>query len=112
MFVLQAMVILIEWPWLALAPAAVLLAVWRLARSRLALAAAVLWALYAGYEYMMHFRVLCTGECNIRLDLILLYPLLLVLTLGALAHGAWRRTRSGMDTSTLNSASSPCRRRG
>ena len=34
------------------------------------------WCLYAVYEYLMYQRVLCTGECNIRIDLLLLYPVL------------------------------------
>jgi hypothetical protein len=95
MIVLQAMAILIEWPWLALAPAALLFVVWRLARSWLAAAASVLWLAYALYEYLMHLRVLCTGECNIRIDLIVLYPTLLAATLAALAHAArrWRQAR-------------------
>lgn len=24
------------------------------------------WVVYAGYEWLMYLRVLCTGECNIR----------------------------------------------
>ena len=41
---------------------------------------AVIWAAYAWYEYLMHTRVLCSGECNIRVDLLLIYPILLVLS--------------------------------
>jgi len=40
-----------------------------------------LWILYSIYEYLMYIRVLCTGECNIRVDLLLIYPLLIVLSL-------------------------------
>jgi hypothetical protein len=36
------------------------------------------WAFYAVYEYLMYTRVLCTGECNIRVDLLLFYPVLAV----------------------------------
>ncbi len=46
-----------------------------------AVVASILWALYAGYEYLMYTRVLCTGECNIRIDLLLLYPVLLFVSL-------------------------------
>jgi len=42
----------------------------------------VAWLLYAAYETGMHQRWLCSGECNIRVDLLLIAPLLL---LGALA---------------------------
>jgi hypothetical protein len=38
---------------------------------------AIAWCVYAGYEFLMYRRVLCSGECNIRVDLLLLYPLLL-----------------------------------
>jgi len=43
----------------------------------------VLWVLYSIYEYLMYIRVLCTGECNIRIDLLGIYPLLLVASLAA-----------------------------
>ena len=42
--------------------------------------AAVAWLVYAAYEAAMHLRWLCTGECNIRVDLLLIYPVLLVLS--------------------------------
>ncbi|MBI4502974.1 MAG: hypothetical protein HY700_17675 [Gemmatimonadetes bacterium] len=70
-------------PWLALIPGALFLGLYRLSRRRLAAAAAVAWLLYAPYEYAMHRRWLCSGECNIRVDLLLLYPLLIVLSLAA-----------------------------
>jgi hypothetical protein len=48
------------------------------------LLAAILWAVYTLYEYLMHARVLCSGECNIRVDLLAIYPLLLVLSIIAI----------------------------
>ena len=39
--------------------------------------------LHLPYEYAMKLRILCSGECNIRVDLLLLYPALLVLSLAA-----------------------------
>jgi len=48
------------------------------------LLAAILWAAYTVYEYLMHTRVLCSGECNIRVDLLVIYPLLLVLSIIAI----------------------------
>ena len=38
---------------------------------------AVLWALYALYEYLISTHVLCSGDCNIRVDLLLIFPILL-----------------------------------
>jgi len=43
----------------------------------------MLWILYSIYEYLMYTRVLCSGECNIRIDLLLIYPLLIILSLTA-----------------------------
>ncbi len=52
-------------------------------RTKSSLLAGVLWVLYSIYEYLMYIRVLCTGECNIRIDLLLIYPALLVVSLAA-----------------------------
>ena len=49
-------------------------------RSKSCLIAGVLWSLYSLYEALMYLRILCTGECNIRIDLLLIYPLLLALS--------------------------------
>lgn len=54
--------------------------------------AATMWAAYGYYEYLMHTRVLCTGECNIRVDLLLIYPLLLLISVWA-AVSSFMRTR-------------------
>mgnify|MGYP006883060614 CR=1 FL=1 len=45
--------------------------------------AGLLWSLYSLYESLMYLRILCTGECNIRIDLLLIYPLLLALSVTA-----------------------------
>jgi hypothetical protein len=81
--------IMIAYPWLAFAAAGVLVALWLWRRARSAAVAATLWIAYGVYETLMHLRVLCTGECNIRVDLLLFYPVLLVATLVAL----WRTLR-------------------
>jgi len=64
-------------------------------RSRKALpgVVAALWAAYGVYEYLMHARVLCSGECNIRVDLLLIYPLLLLLTIAGLVSSVRRGAR-------------------
>lgn len=43
--------------------------------------AAGLWIMYGIYEGLMYARVICTGECNIRVDLLLIYPILLIVTI-------------------------------
>jgi len=70
-------------PWLALLPAAFFAALFVASRRHLAAAAAALWLIYAVYEYGMHRRWLCSGECNIRVDLLLLYPILLLTSAAA-----------------------------
>lgn len=84
------MAALISHPWLALVVGGAFLGAWRWRRARSAAIACVLWLLYGGYEYLIHARVLCSGECNIRVDLLAIYPLLLVLSLAAL----WKTARA------------------
>ena len=55
--------------------------------------ASVLWILYAGYEALMKLRVLCSGECNIRVDLLVLYPALFLVSLAAIVEFLLRRKR-------------------
>lgn len=61
---------------IAIVLAAVLVVGWRVSRRGGVLVLALLWVAYAGYEYLMYRRVLCSGECNIRVDLLLIYPVL------------------------------------
>lgn len=63
---------------------------------------AIFWLLYAGYEFMMFKRVWCSGECNIRVDLLLIFPLLLGSTLwvGIAARRGWRQGQGEGDAST------------
>lgn len=89
--------IFVEWPVLALLPAAVFAAFWRGSGRRLAGWTAVAWLLYAAYEYGMRRRWLCSGECNIRVDLLLVYPVLLVLSAAALVTVMRGRGRHGDD---------------
>lgn len=77
---------MIAWPWLAFATAGAFAGMWLWRRARSAAVAAALWLAYGAYETLMHLRVLCSGECNIRVDLLLVYPVLLVVSLVAL----WR----------------------
>ena len=77
----RPMAILIDQTWLAALPGAILLALWAATRRRIVLGAAVAWLLYVPYEYGMKWRILCSGECNIRVDLLALYPALAVLAL-------------------------------
>ena len=90
---------LIALPLLAVLFGLLIVACFKLAHSHLLLAAGTLWIGYGIYEYLMQIRVLCSGECNIRVDLLLIYPVLLALTLASLLRVTmvlWRRRR-GLD---------------
>jgi hypothetical protein len=67
-------------PWMALLPGVAFAIAGFRRRNAPAWAAAVVWILYAIYEMGMRLRIFCTGECNIRLDLLVIYPLLLLLS--------------------------------
>jgi hypothetical protein len=55
-------------------------------RPRLAVfVAAILWLLYAVYERLVATGVLCDPNCNIRVDLVFFFPILLIATLYAYA---------------------------
>jgi hypothetical protein len=75
--------IFIEYPFLAAIAGALLLGLGRASRRRTALTVGWLWVLYALYETAMHRRWLCSGECNIRIDLLVIYPVLLVASVAA-----------------------------
>jgi hypothetical protein len=81
----------IEWPFLALAPAAIFAAGYVQCRRSMVLVAALAWFAYFAYERAMKLRILCSGECNIRVDLLLFYPLLVLVSV--LSVVAWRRAR-------------------
>lgn len=92
------MAIFIQYPWLAAVVGGTLLWLGRAAGRRAAVGAGMTWLLYAVYETGMKLRWLCTGECNIRVDLLLAYPLLLVLTgvgVVSLLRGGKRQGRPG-----------------
>ena len=67
----------------------------RLSRNGALGLAASLWVLYVPYEYLMYRRVLCSGECNIRVDLLVIYPVLLLVTLAAIGRLLWSWRRDG-----------------
>jgi hypothetical protein len=75
--------IFIGYPYLASLIGAFLLVLGRWKGSRTATAVAVLWLLYSAYESGMKQRWLCSGECNIRVDLLLIHPVLLLASAAA-----------------------------
>lgn len=89
--VFRAMAVLIEYPVLAGVIGLLLVGLGRWAGRRIVLGVGLIWLLYAVYETGMQQRWLCGGECNIRVDLLLIYPLLL----GASAVAAVSLLRAG-----------------
>jgi formate hydrogenlyase subunit 3/multisubunit Na+/H+ antiporter MnhD subunit len=81
--VLRGMAFFIEYPVFAAVIGVLLFWLGRIARRRTAVTIGVLWLLYAVYETAMHERWLCSGECNIRIDLLAIYPALLIGSLAA-----------------------------
>ena len=72
------------YPWLVLIPVVLFFFIGLAAKARFATATAILWLIYGLYEWMMYARILCGGDCNIRIDLVVIYPLLLLASLTAL----------------------------
>ena len=72
------MSLFIAYPLLAAGIGIVLIALGRWARRRVVTGAGLAWLLYSAYETGMQRRWLCSGECNIRIDLLVIYPALLV----------------------------------
>ena len=88
------MSLLIEHPALAALVGALFFVAYRASRQRVVGAAALAWLAYGGYEGAMQRRWLCSGECNIRVDLLMIYPVLLVLSVLALTQLVrWRLLR-------------------
>lgn len=78
-------------PWLALVPAVLFGLVYRRTRLRTVLVAGAAWLVYFLYEEGMRRRILCSGECNIRVDLLLMYPVLLAISVVAVVAAIRRR---------------------
>jgi hypothetical protein len=73
----------IAFPWLALVPALTFALLGYRSRRVLPWVVAVVWLLYTAYETAMARRILCSGECNIRVNLLLLYPVLAAFSIAA-----------------------------
>ena len=75
---------LIPLPLLALALAVVFGVLYFRCRRPVVLVATLAWLAYFPYEQAMKLRILCSGDCNIRADLVLFYPILILLTIWAI----------------------------
>ena len=78
-------------------------------RPRLAVfIAAILWGLYAVYEYYVATGVLCEKDCNIRVDLVFFFPLLALASFCARQAYMGRPGQAARSSSLRFSASSGC----
>lgn len=90
--------ILITFPYIALLPAALFAWLHIKTQSKLCRISAWLWGLYAVYEFGIKLGILCDADCNIRVDLLLIYPLLLLISLLAIVS-ATRHIRANKNQS-------------
>jgi hypothetical protein len=72
----------VRYPLAALGPCVLFFAFYAWKRGALCGLASTLWLIYTGYELLMKWRLLCS-ECNIRVDLQVLYPALFLVSLAA-----------------------------
>ena len=77
-WVFRAMAVFIEHPLLAAVIGILLVALGRVLHRGLATAAGVMWIMYSLWEFAIKQRWLCRGDCDIRADLIFIYPLLIL----------------------------------
>jgi len=82
--VFRTMTVFIEHPLLAAVIGLLLVALGRSVHRGLALTVGVMWLMYSLWEFAIKQRWLCRGDCDIRVDLIFIYPVLLVGSVAAL----------------------------
>ena len=87
---MQWMAIFIAYPWAALVWAAAFAILHTRRGGRTLAVTAGAWLLYGLYEYMMYFRIWCSGDCNIRVDLLLIYPVLILLAIAGIVSAVRR----------------------
>ena len=89
----EVFAIFVEQPWVALVPAVVFYLLYYPFRLKLVLVAALLWTVYAIYELGIWYGLLCDQDCNIRVDLLVIYPLLAVISGLAILQMFWTKFR-------------------
>ena len=95
--VFQTFAVFIRWPLGAFIPAAAFGAGFAWNRRIVTLVAALAWGLYATLETLNYLRITCSGECNIRIDLLVIYPALWLFSIAGivgLLSGRRRRAAS------------------
>ena len=77
-WVFRAMAVFIEHPLLAAVIGILLVTLGRVLHRGLTTTAGVMWLMYSLWEFAIKQRWLCRGDCDIRADLIFIYPLLIL----------------------------------
>ncbi len=90
----QVMAIFIEHPLLAAAIGILLVALGRIMDRGIAIAAGAMWLMYYLWEFGIKQRWLCRGDCDIRADLLFIYPVLLLGSVAAVASLIMKLRRS------------------
>ena len=87
--------VFVEIPLLAAIPGIAFLVLYRLRRRMVILITSILWLLYMFYELSIKFGLVCPEGCNIRVDLLLIFPILLFMSaLAMVFYFSKRRTPS------------------
>lgn len=83
--------------WVAVIPAALFMRAALVRRDGWAwpLVAAIVWILYGIWEALIQFQITCDAECNIRVDLLLIVPAVVVTS----TRGAWRIAKPRTESS-------------
>jgi hypothetical protein len=80
---IEEMGVLIDYPWLGLVPAAFFTALFKISKNQIVYVAQWSWLAYVVYEYSVRLDINCSGDC-IRINLIVIYPGLIVVSFAAL----------------------------
>ena len=96
--------VFVDAPWLAAVPGVAFGLAARRRPRPLLRAAAGAWLVYGAYESAMALRVFGSGEGNIRIDLFLIYPLLLALSVAAAGAALWAARRAAADARSRSEA--------
>jgi hypothetical protein len=90
-----AMAIFIDHPLVAAPIGLLLIAVGRWTHRGLATTAGVMWLLYSLWEFAIKQRWTCRGDCNIRADLLFIYPVLFIASVAAIVSLLMKRRLPG-----------------
>ncbi len=85
----------VDWPLAAFVPAVIFGGLYFVNRRVGILVAALCWAGYATLETLNKARITCSGECNIRVDLLVIYPVLWIVSILAVVLLFFPRKRRG-----------------